>query len=360
MAKNYFQERLNKLLEKMGEKEAFLVTLPEEIYYFTGFTGEDSYLIIKKSEISLFTDLRFTEQVKREKKIDLNIYEVTSQNKVITHIKDNLKKDNIETLLISKKDINFHSGESLQLLLLENLIELKDSNYVKKMREIKDEYEIEIIKQNLMLTELSYNLILPFVEEGRTELEVAGELEYFLRKNGSESMAFETIVASGERSVLPHGRATEKVIRKEEIILFDYGIKKNRYCSDFTRCYYFGKIISDEILRIHGVVEKALKAAENAVRAGISAKDIHRVAWNIIDREGYSSNFWHSTGHGVGLEIHEAPSISERSDTILEEGMVFSVEPGIYVPGVGGIRLEDIVVVRKDGAEVLTTTEYEL
>ncbi|MGC8764910.1 MAG: M24 family metallopeptidase [Brevinematia bacterium] len=360
MAINYFQRRIEKLLNKIQEKEAFLIASPEEIYYFTGFTGEDSYLIIKKNEIAFFTDLRFVEQIKIEKKIELNVYELPSHNRVITFIKDNLLKDRIETLFVSKKDLKFSFGESLQLLLLENMIELKDSDYVKKMREIKDELEIEIIKQNLMLTELSYSLILPLIKEDRTEIEIAGEIESFLRKNGSESMAFSTIVASGERSVLPHGRATEKKIKRNEIILFDYGIKKNGYCSDFTRCYYFGKIISDEILKIHGVVKKALKAAEDVIKVGIPAREVHLAAWNVINREGYSSNFWHSTGHGVGLEIHEEPAISEKSETILQEGMVFAVEPGIYLPGVGGIRLEDMVVVRKDGVEILTTTEYDL
>ncbi len=357
--KNYFLRRIEKLISNLDEKEAFLITMPEEIFYFTGFTGEDSYLLVKKNEIAFLTDLRFIEQIKKEKKIDLTICDI-STNKVIKTIRDILVKDNIERLLLSKKDLNFHLGENLALLLMENTIDLKDSDIVKKMREKKDEYEIEILKQNLMLTELAYNLILPFVTEGKSEIEIAGELEYFLRKNGAEKMSFETIVASGERTILPHGKASEKIIKNEEIVMFDYGIKKNGYCSDFTRCYYFGKIIGAEILKIHSIVKNALKAAEKIVKPGIKANDVHNEAYKVIAEAGYAQNFWHSTGHGVGLEIHEAPAISARSDVTLEEGMVFTIEPGIYVPSVGGIRLEDMVVVRKNGCEVLTTTDYSL
>ncbi|MEJ5284379.1 MAG: M24 family metallopeptidase [Brevinematia bacterium] len=359
MQKNFFLQRIEKLISNIQEKEAFLITLPEEVHYFTGFTGEDSYLIIKQNEIAFFTDLRFIEQIKREKKIELNVYDVSGR-KTIEVILNNLKKDKIERLFISKKDMKFEFGENLSLILLENMIETKDSNLVKKMREKKDELEIEIIRQNLILTELSYNIILPKIEEDKTEIELASELEYFLRKNGAEKMSFDTIVASGDRTVLPHGRASEKKIKSEEVIMFDYGIKKNGYCSDFTRCFYFGKIIGSEILKLHGIVLKALKEAEKIVRPGVMAKEVHQAAYNVIEKAGYAQNFWHSTGHGVGLEIHESPSISSRSETILEEGMVFTIEPGIYIPEICGIRLEDMVVVRKNGCEVLTNSDYDL
>jgi len=360
MLEKYFQKRIHKVKNFLREDEAFFITLKEEIFYFTGFSGEDSYLLIKQDEVLFFTDLRFTEQIKREKKIDLEVLEISLNNKVISKIKEILKQNGIKKLYLSKKDINYSFGEMLAFSLLEDSIEIKDTDFVKKMRIKKDAYEIEIIKQNLILTEISYKLILPQIEENKAEIEIAGEIEYFLRKNGAEKMAFETIVASGERSVLPHGKASEKKIQKDEIILLDYGIKKNGYCSDFTRCFYFGKIIDEKILKIRDVVEKALKEAEKTVRAGIPAKEVHMAAWNVIDKEGFSSNFWHSTGHGIGLEIHEEPSISGRNDCILEEGMIFTIEPGIYLPGVGGIRLEDIVVVREEGAEVLTYSDYEL
>ncbi|MCX7821126.1 MAG: aminopeptidase P family protein [Brevinematales bacterium] len=359
MQKNYFLNRIEKLISNIEEKDAFLITLPEEVHYLSGFTGEDSYLLVNKNEIAFFTDLRFVEQIKREKKIELNIYDISGK-KIIDSIVGNLKQNKIERLFLSKKDLNFQMGENLSLYLMENMIEVKDSNLIKKMRERKDEYEIEIIRQNLLLTELSYNIILPKIEEDKTEIELASELEYFLRKNGIEKMSFDTIIASGERTVLPHGRASEKRIKYEEVIMFDYGIKKKGYCSDFTRCFYFGKIIGSEILKLHSIVKDALKEAEKIAKPGIQAKEVHLAAYNVIEKAGYAQNFWHSTGHGVGLEIHEEPSISSRSETILEEGMVFTIEPGIYIPGICGIRLEDMVVIRKNGCEVLTSCDYDL
>ena len=360
MKKNFFEKRIYKLREKLLKEQAFLITLPEEIFYFTGFTGDSAYLVITPEKVLFYTDLRFIEQIKREKKIELEVIELSGKNKFSYLLKESLLSSGIKSLNISKKDISFSFGEELLSVLNDTDIEVVESSLVKEIRQLKDEYEIEIIRQNLMLTEISYNVCLPAVEEGKTEKEIAGVLENFLRKNGAEKMAFDTIVASGERSVLPHGVASDKKICNNEVILFDFGIKKDGYCSDFTRCYYFGKIISQKISEIHKVVKEALKKGEMTVKAGIPVSEVHRAVSYVIEAAGYGKNFWHSSGHGIGLEIHEEPFINDRNETILQEGMVFTIEPGIYLPGTGGIRLEDIVVVRKDGTEILTTTSYEL
>jgi Xaa-Pro aminopeptidase len=224
---------------------------------------------------------------------------------------------------------------------------------------IKDDYEVEVIRQNLMLTEIGYHYILRTIREGMTENEIAADLEYFLKKKGAKKPSFDTIVASGWRAALPHGVASDKKVEKGEIILLDYGIFKDGYCSDFTRCYSFDKIYVPKFEEIRKIVFEALKAAEAAVRPGAIASQVHKAAYDVIDRAGYANFFNHSPGHGVGIDIHEFPRISAAADTVLREGMVFTVEPGIYLPGEGGVRLEDMVLVTKDGVEVLTETDYE-
>lgn len=360
MARNYFENRAGKLLDKIKTDEAFFVTLPEEVHYFTGFRGDSSYLLLTQKGLFFFTDLRFIEQIEREKRVNLEVLEISRERKLDKLLIEVLKSLNIRRLFFCRDDISFALGEKLVQTFRDENIESLDSKMVKELREVKDEYEIEILRENLMLTEIAYNLCLPLIDEQKSEIEIASVLEFFLRRNGSDGMAFETIVLSGERSALPHGLPSVKKICEDEVVLFDFGIKKNCYCSDFTRCFYSGKIISRKFFEMHSVVLNALLTGEQTVREGIKASEVHRAVYKVIEDAGYEKNFWHSTGHGVGLQIHEAPFINDKSETILKEGMVFTIEPGIYIPGVGGIRLEDMVIVRKEGVEVLTSTPYDL
>lgn len=358
--KNYFQSRLKIVQLTLSNDEAVFITPSVEIYYFTGFTGDDSSVFLTSNKVYFITDSRYTEQIRIEKKIELEVTESNSNRKIGDIVAELCAGQGIKKLWISEKSISLEIYENLKEKVDKLAVQIENTERIKEMRLVKDELEIEILRQNIMLTELGYQAILPFVKEGKKETEIAAELEYYLRKRGSRKPSFETIVASGNRSTLPHGVASEKFIQKEEIVMFDFGIFKDGYCSDFTRCYYFGKIISPKIQEIHGIVLEALKNAESMVKPGIPVSSVHQAAYDTIQRSGYEKNFWHSTGHGVGLEIHEAPRVGFGDDTILREGMVFTVEPGIYLPGLGGVRLEDMVVVRKGGFEVLTTTSYDL
>ena len=357
---NRHQQRLETLRQNLDETTALLIPDEPDISYLTGFTGDSSIVIVCKSKVYFITDGRYTLQIDMEKKIELEVVESTAQLKVGRIVYDALSANRIATLKCARSDIRLSFYDSLLPVLERLAVKLEDFDGLKNLRMRKDEDEIEIIRQNLILTEAGYHTVLRNVAEGVTETEIAAELEYFLKKSGATKPSFDTIIASGARSALPHGAASEKKIAKNEVVLFDFGIRKNQYCSDFTRCYYFGKILDRKIAEIHQVVREAVAAAESKVRPGVMACEVHKAAFRVIEQAGYANYFNHSTGHGVGLEIHEAPRIAENAMTVLETGMVFTIEPGIYLPGIGGIRLEDMVVVRKDGAEVLTTSGYEL
>lgn len=357
---NYFERRLKRIRDSLTEKQVFFISLPEEVFYLTGFTGDGAYLLILNNATYFITDGRYIEQAKIENKVAVSIEEIKPNRRLIQILATLLKDFNIGKLLLSEKDITVDFFEKLQKEMGKTPLSIEDSDFIKKMRSVKDPLEIEIIRQNLLLTELGYHYILRIIEIGKKEFEIATELEYFLKKQGAKRMAFETIVASGFRGALPHGSASDKQIMDNEVIILDFGVFKDGYASDFTRCYYSGKIIDLKIKEIHKVVKEALKEAEAFIKPGVFAREVHERAFSVIEKNGYGAYFNHSTGHGVGLQVHELPAISSSEDTILEEGMVFTVEPGIYIPGMGGIRLEDMVLVKPHGYEVLTQSDYDL
>jgi Xaa-Pro aminopeptidase len=357
---DYRVKRLYALREILRDDEALFCNMPSDVTWLTGFTGDSSYVFLSSSSAVFITDGRYTEQWAQEGTPDYSLEEITPDRRMSSILGDLLEKHRTKNLLCVKKDISLDLFESLQPVFFRVGTGLSDSALVRDMRMVKNALEIEILRQNLLLTELGFQYILRLIRTGVTERELAAELEYYLRKQGADGMSFETIVASGPRSALPHGLAGSRKVEDGEIVLFDFGIRKDSYCSDFTRCAWNGKQPSGKIAEIRKIVEEAQLAAENAVKPGVRASEVHRAAWNVIDGAGYGEYFRHSTGHGVGIDIHEAPTVSTTGETLLKEGMVFTVEPGIYLPGIGGIRIEDMVVVRREGCEVLTRSSREI
>lgn len=304
---NYTRNRLQKVQEQLKEKEALFINLPEEVSYLTGFTGDDSCLVVFNQKTFFITDGRYVEQYKLESRIDAGLLEIKPDRKLTQILADLIKNNHIEILFFYKKEISCDFIDNLKTALGPADLKIENSLILKELRICKDEYEIEIIRQNLLITELGFHMIMPLIEKGRTEAEIAADLEYYLKKKGAKKTSFDTIVASGFRSALPHGTAGDKMINDNEIVLFDFGIVKDGYCSDFTRCYYFGTIIDPKISEIHKVVLEALKKAESLIAPGIPAKEIHEAASGVIREAGYGEYFTHSTGHGVGLQIHELP-----------------------------------------------------
>ncbi len=227
------------------------------------------------------------------------------------------------------------------------------ANIVEGLRAIKTAEEIKLLRKAAALAVKSFKFAEKLIAPGKTEQEVAMEIQYFMRKSGAEACAFETIVASGKRSSLPHGPSSRKIIRKNEAVLVDLGCRLSGYNSDLTRMAFLGKI-RGKLKRVYEVVLKAQQQAIQEVRAGKRASGIDRIARQYITRAGLGAFFGHALGHGIGREVHEYPPISSKNHQILKEGMVFTIEPGVYIPGFGGVRIEDMVLVTKTGCEILT------
>ncbi len=354
-----FAGRIQRVQKTLDSRDALWISQKEEVFYLSGFTGDDTVLVVTTDGIFFITDKRYTEQLRYEVKLPYELLLVESGRGRRECLLQLIKEHRIGRLLVDKAGFPLALYE--YLVKEEPSLEFGETRVVKDMRMVKDALEIEVMKQNLMITEWGYAYIIRQTRRGKKEDELAAELEYFLKKKGARAFSFEPIVASGYRTTLPHGTASRRVIEKNDIVMFDFGILKDGYCSDFTRCFSPVKIKNPKILEVRRIVEEALRAAEAVVRPGVTAETVHQAAYRVIADAGYAENFWHSTGHGVGVEIHEDPYLRFGNTQILQEGMIFTVEPGIYLPDEGfGIRLEDMVLVCKNGAEVLTQTDYEL
>ena len=222
-----------------------------------------------------------------------------------------------------------------------------------KLRMIKDDKEIQNLKQAFQIAHTAYRQLTKIISPGMTESIVAGLLELELRKAGGEGLAFETIVASGKRSSLPHAQATTKQIGPQEFLLIDFGTKYFGYCSDLTRTFYLGKL-SDKFKRVYDIVLGAQLTAIETISTGMTGSEADKLARLVINEAGYGDKFGHSLGHGVGLEVHESPGVGMNAVMKLEDGMIFTIEPGIYVSGWGGVRIEDIVMLQAGRARVLS------
>ena len=345
----FFRDKIEK--ENM-EIEGFLVTNLKNLYYLSGFDGEGFALITNKNNY-LFTDSRYTEQAEKE----------SPDYKIIT---DEPKEKNARVLalkkIIEKKKINKIAFESIRLSYSDfkkysdsfKSVEFLPTKYfIEQMRMVKDKEEIIIIRKAGQIATESLKEVFEIIEPGMRELEIASELAYTMRKKGAQREAFETIVVSGERSSLPHGKPSEKKISEGELITIDMGANYQNYNSDITRTIIIGKEKRKQ-KEIFSIVLEAQKTAIEFLKPGINCKEVDGVARNIIEKNGYGKYFGNGLGHGVGLDIHELPRVSFNDDTILLPGMVVTIEPGIYLPGVGGVRIEDSVLITEEGYEILT------
>jgi Xaa-Pro aminopeptidase len=339
--------RLKKLLSE-NNLEAFLCLSRQRIYYLSGYEQEDAYLLATPKSTYLITDSRYQEEAKslRPK------FKVIISSQPLKEVIELAKKYKIKNLGIEDDRLNYH----IYALLKKQLRQVKikpASGYVASLILIKDKQEIKAITQACRLAEKALLKIKTTAVVGKSEIETAAYLKHYLSTLGSEVADYEPIVASGARSALPHARTTTQKIKKGDNLLIDLGAKVYGYNSDLTRVYSFSKMKA-EYKRIYSIVKNAQTAAINLIKPGAKASDIDRAAREVITAQGYGKEFIHATGHGVGLDIHEKPSISLRSQDVLKPGMVFSIEPGIYIKGKFGIRLEDIVTVTQKGYKILS------
>jgi Xaa-Pro aminopeptidase len=337
--------------------DALLVTTRPNVTYLTGFTGEDSYLLVTRDNELLITDSRFATQLAEEcRGLDLEVR--TQKVQMIDALTKVVKRAKPVRLGIEAASMSVALLESLEKKLPRVQL-VSTHGLVEQLREIKDRDEIAAIRAAITHAERAFNVIRASLRPEQTEFQVATELEYQIRSFGGAACSFPPIVAVGPRAALPHATPGRKLVGESDFLLIDWGARSPLYVSDLTRVLVTGKILP-KLERIYGVVLKAQRAAMAAVQPGIPACDVDAAARNVIEKAGYGRQFGHGTGHGVGLEVHETPKLSSSSNRPLKAGMVVTIEPGIYLPGWGGVRIEDDVLVTRDGHEVLTSLDTQL
>ncbi len=350
-------KRINRIREilKSINADGIIAYSPENRRYLSGFTGSTGYAIISDKNAGFVTDFRYTEQAKHQCK---GFEVIKNESPVSEYIADTIKKYGISRLAYEDAYMTVAFYEQLRDKLSGvEMVPLKEADG--EIRIIKDEEELSNIKKAAEIADSAFTHILSFIKPGITENEVALELEYFMKKSGASGNSFESIVASGLRSSMPHGVASDKEINNGDLLTLDFGCVYNGYCSDMTRTIVVGKA-NDEQKKIYDIVLKAQMEALLHIKAGVLGKDVDKIARDIICDAGYGDNFGHGLGHGVGLAVHEEPRLSISGNRVLEKNMVVTDEPGIYIPGFGGVRIEDLVVVGEDGPVVYSMSPKEL
>lgn len=351
-------QRLNQvrsLMEREGI-DGFLLSGRPNTFYFTGFTGTTSKCLVTKNSAFLVVDFRYTVQAGKQAFEGIEV--VQYEKDVNETLNEICMRYGVTDLGIEGEDLSFAGYKTLT----EKLEGVKSIHNLQKplncVRMIKDEEEIEKIKKAVEIADRVFADILPYIKPGVREYEIALEMEYKMKKMGAKGASFETIIASGPRSAMPHGVAGERMLQRGDAVVMDFGALCQGYCSDMTRTVFIGNP-TQKMKDVYNTVLKAQLEALAKAAAGMKGKELDLVSRDIINGAGYENCFGHGLGHGVGVEIHEAPTVSPRGEEILRPGMVFTVEPGIYIEGFGGVRIEDMVYLTADGLEIMTKSTKE-
>lgn len=348
--------KLMKLREQMQKREldSLLVTNPYNLRFITGFTGTAGLALITPNDAWFITDFRYTEQAGEQVK---EFKVVQAQKGLIDEVARIAGEAAVERLAFEQDYMTFATYSQYQEKLTATLEPV--SGVIEKLRMVKSPEELEVLKAAAKIADDAFEHICSYIKAGMTELEVSNELEFFMRSQGATSSSFDIIVASGLRSALPHGVASDKKIEQGDLITLDFGALYNGYVSDITRTVAVGEP-SDKLKEIYQVVLDSQMLALEKIKPGMTGIEADAIARDYIKSKGYGEAFGHSTGHGIGLEVHEGPGLSFRSETVLEPGMAVTVEPGIYLPGIGGVRIEDDILITETGNERLTHSSKEL
>lgn len=347
--------RIIKLKHKLAElnTSAMLLTNPYNMYYFSGFSGEGAVLITE-SEQHILTDSRYTEQAGRQAQ-GFHVVECSSGDftTALAALSAGIGRIGFESdhMTCSQMEAIHKQIPQTQFISTEGI--------GKNIRAVKDRAELDFIKAASKVTDLAFQKALEFTEKGIREYELAAQLEYYMAREHNASKAFDFIVASGMNGSMPHALVSSKDIVQGDFVTLDFGAKKDYYNSDMTRTYAIG-VPDPKLNEIYQIVLEAQMAAQDELMPGKRCADIDRTARDIITKAGYGEYFGHGLGHGVGLEIHELPVLNPRSQQILEPNMVVTVEPGIYIPGLGGVRIENTCVITEDSYEALFDSTREL
>lgn len=350
-------ERIAALREKLAGTgaQSWLSLSEPDNFYFTGFTGEQSAVIVTGDDAVFMCDPRFTEQA-RDEVTECRVQEVRGNflggvGKIAAGLDVFPLAYDPHAMTVGRLEVLQETAGGTFLPVL---------NLAGRLRMVKSNEEIARIGAASELAEGVLQDVVAGIEPGVAEMELAARIEYEFKRRGASGPSFPTIVLFGARSSLPHGQPGERELRRGDVVLIDMGCRKAGYCSDLTRTYAYDTIPGAWFDKVYRVVLAAQQAALGRVRAGVSCRDVDALARDIIEKAGFGKYFGHGLGHGVGIEVHESPRLNFESDTVLEPGMVVTVEPGIYMPGEGGVRIEDMVVVTEKGCDILTRTPTKL
>lgn len=347
---------MNRIADWLPENTAALVYTTVNRRYLTGFDSSLGYLVISKNEACLFVDGRYILAAKQTVK-DCKVELLGAKSGVV---KDYISSLGVKTL-ICENIISVSSFESFKKSFdsVEVVADSELCNFIGNLRKIKTDFEVECVVKAQRVAEKAFSDVLNFIKAGVTEREVAAELEYRMKRYGSDNPSFHTIAVAGYKSAMPHGEPDENVIKDGDFLTMDFGATYNGYRSDMTRTVAVGHA-TDKMQLVYNTVLNAQLAAEKAVKNGVKCALVDKAARDIISNAGFGDYFTHSTGHGIGLEVHESPNVSARSEMLLQSGMIISDEPGIYIENEFGVRIEDMLLVTDDGSKNLTVAEKSL
>jgi Xaa-Pro aminopeptidase len=355
-----YMERVEKLLKIMKEKEVdgFLVSSEANVTYLSGFTGDSSYLVVSPKGCAFFTDGRYTEQAENQCHEGIEVLKwLENKRNDVKSYNHAVKAFGIKRLAFEATEIPYSTYELLSKGLSEvELVPLK--GIIEEIRMIKDNKEIESLRTACEISDRALALTIPYIKPGVTEMDIVARLEYNLKSNGAEGLSFDTMVLSGAKTSLLHGHADSKQIENGDYILFDFGALYKGYHADMSRTFVLGNA-SDKQREVYKIIQKAQMEGIKSLRPGISGQVPDQRVREVIPQE-YIDYYYPGLGHGVGLQIHENPNLSHDSTFTLEKNVVLTVEPGIYIPGWGGLRIEDTVLITEDSYEILNKFPRDL
>lgn len=350
-------QRLQRLQQLLAQEQldALLITNATNRRYMTGFTGTAGFALVTPHTAHLITDFRYVSQAGEQ----APQYEIVEHREsIFKSVAELCAKLKVETLAFEAPHTTYQQYEELRERTAQVTLKAT-SGLVEQLRIVKDENELQIIEQAAAIADRTYAHMLTVLRPGITERDVALEIEFFMRKQGATSSSFDTIVASGARGALPHGVASDKRIESGDLVTMDFGALYNGYCSDITRTVAVGEPSAKQ-RELYAIVLEAQLRGVAGLKPGITGREADALARDVIKAKGYGEYFGHSTGHGLGMEVHEEPRLAAKSDTVLRAGMVVTVEPGIYLDSFGGVRIEDDVVITETGARRLTKSDKQL
>jgi Xaa-Pro aminopeptidase len=351
------EQRRRALSARLAELkiDAFLVSSSANLRYLTGYTGSNGLLLLSASDAHFFTDPRYAISAAQEVSCKVHV----ETKALIAGAAALIARKRIKKIGFESAALTFDAYSKLKDALGLGAALYPIGAVVEQQRTLKSASEQELIRRSVMLNSAAFERTMRRVKPGLSEMDIAAELDYQMRRLGAEKPAFDTIVAVGERTALPHAQPTSRRLGENELLLIDMGASREGYASDMTRVAHTGRV-PKRIRDLYGAVLEAQLASIDAVKAGASTRSVDAAGRNVLKRHGLEKAFVHSTGHGLGLEIHEPPRIARKDKTELQAGMAITIEPGAYIEGLGGVRIEDTVLVTANGCEVLTPTPKQL